>query len=156
MQLSGFFFYFTFLMRSVFKIFVEFSNTASVLRFGFLIPEACGILALLPGIKLTSPVLEGKVSTTELPRKFHNSEGSSDHGLGDQTSLKSGAFMTKCQAWSFAVLGYRRLELLKFCIRSPLAFPFCLELVINQVYDLLSLEKLKKKNCMEDLFRARP
>ena len=32
-------------------------------------PEACGILALRPGIELAPPTLEGKVSTMELPEK---------------------------------------------------------------------------------------
>ena len=41
-------------------------NIASVLCFGFFAWEACGILTLQPGIKPTTPTLEGKVSTTGL------------------------------------------------------------------------------------------
>ena len=39
--------------------------------FWFLGQQACGILALWPGIELTSPALEGKVLTSEPPGKSY-------------------------------------------------------------------------------------
>ena len=58
-------------MWVIFKVFTEFVNSiVSVVDFlfcfvfFFLVREACGILALPPGIEPTPPALEGEVLTT--------------------------------------------------------------------------------------------
>ena len=65
--------FFFFLMWTVFKVFIEFV-TILLLFFMFWVfgPEACGILAPRPGVKLTPPALEGKVLTTGPPGKSLN------------------------------------------------------------------------------------
>ena len=50
-----------FLMWIIFKVFVEFLQYCFRFMFCFLGHEACGILALPPGIEPTSSALEGEV-----------------------------------------------------------------------------------------------
>ena len=40
-----------------------------IVAHGLSCPTACGILVLQPGVEPVSPALEGRVSTTELPKK---------------------------------------------------------------------------------------
>ena len=50
--------------------FIKFVTVFLLLFYGgFFDPEACDILDPSPGMELPSPVLEGKVLTTGLPRK---------------------------------------------------------------------------------------
>ena len=61
-------------MWTIFKLFIEFVTVLLlfyVFVFVVFLAEAWGILAPLPGIKPTAPVLEGKVLTTGPPRKSH-------------------------------------------------------------------------------------
>ena len=54
-----------FLMGTIFKVFIEFVIILLLLfMFWFCGHEACGILALQPGIKPTPSALEGKALTT--------------------------------------------------------------------------------------------
>ena len=56
-------------MQAIFKVFIEFVIILFLfyaLVFG---KEAYGIVAPWPGIEFTLPTMEGKVSTTGLPRK---------------------------------------------------------------------------------------
>lgn len=74
---------------------------------------------------------------------YCNSQGS-DLRIGDQTSLKSAAFIIKYLAWSlFLFSSCRRWDFLKSYKRSPLASTFCLELVINQCCICFPIEPLK-------------
>ena len=62
----------TFFLKKVFDVdhFIKFVTVFLLLFYGgFFDPEACGILVPSPGIELPSPVLEGKVLTTGLPKK---------------------------------------------------------------------------------------
>ena len=52
------------LMWSIFKVFLNLLQYCFCFMFWFSGHEACGILAPQPGIKSTSPALEGKVLTT--------------------------------------------------------------------------------------------
>ena len=56
-------------MDHFFSLYCICYNIASVLCFGFVAPEACGVLALWPGIEPAPPALEGEVLTTGPPGK---------------------------------------------------------------------------------------
>ena len=59
-----------FLMWTIFKVFIEFVTLYYFfLCFVFFGQEACGVLALWPGIEPAPPALEGKVLTTGPPGK---------------------------------------------------------------------------------------
>ena len=59
-------------MWTVFEVFIEFvMGLLLFLCFCFFDLEACGILALRPGIEPAHLVLKGRVSTTGPPRKSH-------------------------------------------------------------------------------------
>ena len=52
------------------KVFIEFATILLLLfMFWFWGCEDCGILAPIPEIELTHPILQGQVLTTELPEK---------------------------------------------------------------------------------------
>ena len=53
-----------FLIWTIFKVFICYNIASMLWFFG---QEACGILALQPGIEPVPPELKGKVSTTGLP-----------------------------------------------------------------------------------------
>ena len=57
-------------MQAIFKVFIELVTILFLLYAVVSGKEAYGIIAPWPGIEFTSPVMEGKVSTTGLPRKF--------------------------------------------------------------------------------------
>ena len=58
-----------FVLRTIFKVFIEFVTILLQLYVWFSDQEECGILVPRPGIKLVPPELEGKVLTTGPPRK---------------------------------------------------------------------------------------
>ena len=65
-----FIFFKIFLICTIFKVFIEFITTLFLSSmFGVFGPEACGILASLPGIEPTPPALECAVLTTGPPGK---------------------------------------------------------------------------------------
>ena len=74
--LSSFFLFFPpflkiFLLWAIFKVFIEFITILLLFYVLIFWPQACGILAPQPGIKPSSPALEGKVITTGPPGKSH-------------------------------------------------------------------------------------
>ena len=56
-------------MCTIFKVFIEFVTILLLLYVFCFGHEACGILALRPGIKPTPPALKGEVLTTGPPGK---------------------------------------------------------------------------------------
>ena len=62
-------FFSLFLMWTIFKVFIKLITILLLCYFWFFGHEACGFLAPQPGLKPTSPALEGKVLTNGLPRK---------------------------------------------------------------------------------------
>ena len=61
--------FFSFLMQTLFKVFIEFVTILLLFMVWFFGQERHGILAPQPGIEPTPPTLEGKVLTTGLPGK---------------------------------------------------------------------------------------